>query len=76
VAVQGQYAPPSSGCRSARRRPDRPAVGWVSISARDAGSNASARLPGNHAQAGIALGAVALVADGLIPTLIGLRSSV
>jgi hypothetical protein len=51
-------------------------VGWVSISARDAGSNASARLPGNHAQAGIALGAVALVADGLIPTLIGLRSSV
>jgi hypothetical protein len=39
-------------------------------------SNASARLPGHHAQVGIALGAVALVADGLIPALIGLRSSV
>jgi hypothetical protein len=51
-------------------------VGWVPISARDAGSTASARLPGHHAQVGIALGAVALVADGLIRTLIGLRSSV
>lgn len=27
VAVRGQYAPPSSGCRSARRWPDRPAAG-------------------------------------------------
>jgi hypothetical protein len=58
-------APPVAAPGSGFRAVTQPAAGWVSISARDAGSNASARLPGHHAQVGIALGAVALV--GLVP---------
>jgi hypothetical protein len=50
VAVRGQYAPPSGGCRSARRRPDRPAAGRVPISAGTPAPTPQARLPGHHTQ--------------------------
>jgi hypothetical protein len=61
--------PPDAGPTGLRRDGCRSALGTPA-------PTPSARLPSHHAQVGIALGAVTLVADGFIPALIGLRSSV
>jgi hypothetical protein len=62
---------------SIRQTPARPTCGGMGLDQRS-GRRLHRLSPAasHHAQVGIALGAVALVADGLIPALIGLRSSV